>query len=152
MGNQPADLAIEDECRLKPIMKAIYIAEQLLYASFSLPKLSLFCVYLRVLDFRWIRCVTWGSMGVIMICWLIFTLVAAFSCQPVAFFWDSTVSGGHCIDVDPFWRVKPPFNILTDIVAMVVPIPFVWKLHASRLQKMSIIFVFLTGGMYVVHQ
>ncbi|KAL9052264.1 MAG: hypothetical protein Q9162_005521 [Coniocarpon cinnabarinum] len=155
LGNTPAEVPLGTDPtmikpQLEPVLKAIYAAEQLLYAGFTLPKLSLLFLYLRVFEVRWVRFTTWGLIGVSTACWIAFALVAAFLCAPVQYYWDRLIPGGSCISIDTFWRTIPPFNIVTDIVAMILPIPIIWKLEASKFKKLGVIFIFATGGVGVI--
>ena len=126
--------------------QAIYAAEQLLYAGFTFPKLSLLFLYLRVFEGKWFRITTWILIAITTCCWVGFAFTAAFLCQPVSFYWNRLLSGGHCINIDTFWRTIPPFNIFTDVVAILLPIPVVWSLEASKMKKLGVIMIFLTGG------
>lgn len=150
INNTPAALPIGEpwqiKTQLEPTSKAIYAAEQLFYAGFTFPKLSLLFLYLRVFEGRWFRLTTWTLIGITTCCWVVFALIAAFLCQPVSYYWDRLIPGGHCINVDTFWRAIPPFNIFTDVVALILPVPMVWKLEASKMKKLGVIFIFLTGG------
>ena len=134
------------KAQLIPILKAIYAAEQLLYAGFTFPKLSLLFLYLRIFEARWSRVATWVLIGITTACWIGFGLTAVFLCHPVQFYWNRLLPGGHCINIDTFWRAIPPFNIFTDIATLILPIPVVWRLEASKLKKIGVILIFFTGG------
>ena len=146
----PAALPIGEpwqfKTQLEPTLKAIYAAEQLLFASFTFPKLSLLFLYLRVFDGRWFRITTYALIVITTCCWLTFTCVGLFLCHPISYYWDRLIPGGRCLNVDTFWRAVPPFNIVTDVVALILPVPVVWRLEASRMKKLGVIFMFLTGG------
>jgi len=76
-------------------------------------------------------------------------ITAAMSCLPVAFFWDKSVEGGHCINLMAFWFSFASFHILTDLVVWVLPMPVLKSLQLPRKQKYSLIAVFTLGGLYV---
>ncbi|KAL9628633.1 MAG: hypothetical protein Q9204_005766, partial [Flavoplaca sp. TL-2023a] len=70
----------------------------------------------------------------------------AFQCTPVAFFWDRTIPGGHCINTSAFFRFNNIANMLTDILILAMPIPIVWRLHLDRPKKIGVCGLFLLGG------
>lgn len=41
-------------------------------------------------------------------------------------------------------------NIATDIAILIFPVPIIWKLQIFRTQKLSILGVFLLGGLYIL--
>ncbi|KAE8421554.1 hypothetical protein BDV36DRAFT_292202 [Aspergillus pseudocaelatus] len=49
-----------------------------------------------------------------------------------------------------FYRYVSPPNILTDVLILVMPMPFVWKLHTRMTQKLALTGVFLLGGLGTV--
>lgn len=149
-GNPPADEPIMDPEVLTPALQAIYAAEQLLYAGTSLPKLSLLFLYLRIFDSRRIRVTTWVLIGITIVSWITWSLIAFFLCTPVEFYWDRTIPGGHCINIDSFWRSIPPINIFTDAVAIILPIPTIWRLEASRMKKIGVCAILMTGGIGLI--
>lgn len=106
-ADQPLDMPWQIETQLVPTLKAIYAAEQLLYAGFTFPKLSMLFLYLRVFEARWSRIAAWVLIGITTACWIAFSLTAAFLCQPVSYYWDRLLPGGHCINIDTFWRAIP---------------------------------------------
>lgn len=72
---------------------------------------------------------------------------AIFQCSPVQYAWDKTIEGGSCFDQQAFYRYVSPPNILTDVLILVMPLPFVWKLHTRMTQKLALTGVFLLGGL-----
>ena len=41
-------------------------------------------------------------------------------------------------------------NICTDLALLFLPIPYIWRLHQSRAQKVALCGVFGLGGLYVL--
>ncbi|KAK1139089.1 hypothetical protein N8T08_001275 [Aspergillus melleus] len=75
---------------------------------------------------------------------------AIFQCSPIAYTWDKTIQGGTCFDQQAFYRYVSPPNILFDVLILVMPLPFVWKLHTWMGQKLALTGVFLLGGLGTV--
>ena len=80
-----------------------------------------------------------------------FALLFAFQCTPVRFAWDKTVPHGHCVDLKGVLVASVIPNSLLDIIVFVMPIPIVWRLNITRVQKLGISCIFLLGGLYVLH-
>ncbi|KAL8925809.1 MAG: hypothetical protein Q9208_003306 [Pyrenodesmia sp. 3 TL-2023] len=85
-------------------------------------------------------CIASVALGVISI------FGTAFQCTPVAFTWDRTIPGGHCIDFRAFSRFTAIMNIVTDILILAMPMPIVWSLHLEKSKKIGICALFLLGG------
>jgi len=87
------------------------------------------------------------AVAVLMISWTIAcSLTAIFQCTPIAFNWDITIPGGFCINYGAVVLAAGGFNIATDLIILVMPIPLVWKLHTSKQKKWQIIFAFALGS------
>ncbi|KAL8995930.1 MAG: hypothetical protein Q9169_004431 [Polycauliona sp. 2 TL-2023] len=74
----------------------------------------------------------------------------AFQCTPVAYLWDLTIPGGHCMNFSAFARFTNIANMTTDILILVMPMPIVWSLHLDRQRKIAVSALFLLGGFVCV--
>ncbi|KAJ9610699.1 hypothetical protein H2200_005476 [Cladophialophora chaetospira] len=126
---------------------------KVLYASIIVYNLGLFLVkdsilyqYLRFFVERRYRRAAWFLIGFILVGGVAFILTGCFACSPIAFSWDKSIQGGHCINQEPLWFSFSGFNILTDLAVWVLPMPVLWKLQLPRKQKLSLIGVFALGG------
>ena len=70
-----------------------------------------------------------------------------FICTPVAYFWDRTIAKGHCVNLLAFWFSNASFNIVTDLMICVLPVPVLRSLQLPRKQKVMLIAVFVVGGL-----
>lgn len=77
--------------------------------------------------------------------WLASAFVITFQCAPVAYAWDKGIEGGTCINQLDFFRYVAVPNILTDVCMLVLPLPEIWNLQLSRLQKVGLTAIFLSG-------
>lgn len=81
-----------------------------------------------------------------MIAWALSVSIAIFlDCQPFRYTWDKTIPGGHCINQNAQSFGVTATNIVTDIVVLVLPIPWLWKLQMESSRKLAIILLFLLG-------
>ena len=72
-----------------------------------------------------------------------------FQCDPISRFWHDT-DDGHCFNQLPFYLTGGSINIITDILVLSLPIRTVWKLKTSISHRISLLFLFCLGGLYVV--
>lgn len=81
-----------------------------------------------------------------MVAWALALIISIFaSCQPFRYIWDKTIPGGHCINVNAQSYVITAINIATDIVLLVLPVPWLWNLQMETSRKLAIIMIFLLG-------
>ena len=77
--------------------------------------------------------------------------VTIFQCNPVSSFWERDPNKpSNCIvdDYAFFVGIAVP-NIVTDAALLSVPIPFIWRLHRDRPQKIALAGIFMLGGLLV---
>ncbi|KAH6624705.1 hypothetical protein B0J18DRAFT_186795 [Chaetomium sp. MPI-SDFR-AT-0129] len=66
-------------------------------------------------------------------------------CTPVAFNWDLTIPGGHCVDRRVLYLLTAAFNILTDILIMGLPVWIFWGLRIPKRTKIALLVIFALG-------
>ena len=74
-----------------------------------------------------------------------------FQCSPIAYSWNKTIVGGHCINVHVMWIVQDILILVLNIYVVVLPLPMIWDLQITRPEKIAISGVFLLGSLYVQH-
>jgi hypothetical protein len=109
-------------------------------------KASLLFQYLRFFVHRKYRLAAWGMLGVIIIGGVILSALQMFQCRPVAYLWDKTLSG-TCTKAQAEWYTNAGFNLATDIACLALPIPVLLRLQLPKKQKISLVLVFLLGGL-----
>lgn len=77
-------------------------------------------------------------------------LVTIFQCSPVSGFWNR-IDGSQCnIDLRVFFASVSVINIVTDVVILALPMPYVIGLKRSAGQKVAVCGIFLTGSLCVL--
>ena len=71
-----------------------------------------------------------------------------FQCTPINAAWDPRVKG-HCIYLSKVLITGAAFDIASDFVILLLPMPKLWHLQISRKQKIQLIGIFLLGGVWV---
>ena len=109
-------------------------------------KFSLLLLYVRLFPTPLIRRISIG-VGIFVLTWmLVSTGVFIFACLPVQFYWDRSISGGHCLNYDIFYIIMAALNTLTDVIVLLLPLNVVWNLTITRAKKIGLSIVFLIGG------
>lgn len=78
-----------------------------------------------------------------------------FQCTPVAYFWDRSIPGGHCVDHGALNNntlsvSNSAFNVFTDLMCLIAPLPVLIKLRLSKFKKAGLLLIFFLGGWYVL--
>ena len=71
-------------------------------------------------------------------------------CRPVQGFWDKSIVSRCSVNVYAFFIGNAVPNIVTDWALLILPIPYIWRLHQVRVQKIALCGVFMLGGLYVL--
>ena len=83
---------------------------------------------------------------VIALCFSV-TFSRLFSCKPIQFFWDKSIPYGHCLDENAISYGMTGANILSDFVVLCLPIPPLWGLKLPVARRLSLIGMFVLGGL-----
>ncbi|KAK2756095.1 hypothetical protein FQN54_005502 [Arachnomyces sp. PD_36] len=80
-----------------------------------------------------------------------FFFALVFQCTPVAFFWDRTIPGGHCVDHGAINNnalsvSNAATNVFTDFMILFLPLPMIWKLQLSWIRKAGLLLIFMLGA------
>ncbi len=70
-----------------------------------------------------------------------------FQCWPIAFNWDPTVKGGHCVQQSILFTTQAALNIFTDLLILGLPLWIFVGLNIPKRTKIALLFVFLLGFM-----
>ncbi|MCJ1380518.1 hypothetical protein MMC17_003626 [Xylographa soralifera] len=110
-------------------------------------KSAILLLYLRVFSPR-----RWSTLDVtvraliLIICGFYIALSVAKICQciPRARIWDNTVPG-QCVNLPVLLDTSGLFNIISDVLILLVPLKGVWSLQMARKRKMGIYLIFTVG-------
>jgi len=75
----------------------------------------------------------------------IFALLDVFHCKPVNGAWNPQTNP-DCLNKDTIWVVGGSLNAVTDIAALCLPMPLLWRLHVTKEKRIQLMGVFLLGG------
>lgn len=126
-----------------------YIDESFYLAILSLTKISILLFSMRIFPQQGFRraciaCIAWiAASG------LAFLFMQIFQCWPLDFIWlgwKGGYKGEHtCLNVHALTYSAAAFGIAQDIVILILPIPLLTQLHASKRKRSQILFMFSLG-------
>lgn len=149
LGFPMVRLAKADPRAAMGLQKLTFIGTVLYGAGSTSVRLSVIIFYFRIFPTTAVRR---GGYILVGICAAWFIAIEALNlatCTPIAYMWDPTIPGGHCITAPAGVIVLGAFNVIIDAVTVALPIHEVIKLNLSREKKVIIFGVFLIGGMCV---
>jgi hypothetical protein len=76
--------------------------------------------------------------------WIASIFAIIFTCVPVRAAWDYSIKG-KCYPVVDFYYAFSGFNIATDILLCVLPIPTLWALRMPKVQRVVLCILFSMG-------
>ncbi|KAK3952040.1 hypothetical protein QBC32DRAFT_213470 [Pseudoneurospora amorphoporcata] len=135
-------IAIVAEYGMDPITKLLKFFWAL---SLGLSKTSILLLYSSVFA---VRPVLWTARCAIVFItlWVIGTIMAGLLiCRPFARNWDQSIPGGKCGDQVLSFTITGVLNLLTDLVVLLLPMPYLYRLQMRTYKKVVLMGVFGVG-------
>ncbi|OJD25646.1 hypothetical protein ACJ73_02982 [Blastomyces percursus] len=127
------------------LLKLLIPLQFLWVLSLSFCKVSILLLYSRVFPVAPVIWIGRGTM-VFIAAWAIATIVAGCTiCRPFAFNWDQSIPGGKCGDQVLSFTITGVFNLVTDVLVLCLPLPYLAKLQMQLYKKVVLIGVFSIG-------
>ncbi|OJJ99505.1 hypothetical protein ASPACDRAFT_61273 [Aspergillus aculeatus ATCC 16872] len=136
--------------KLVALEKGLYANEIIDFPFVITPaKISILIFYIRIFSTRNFKVAAYIIGALVLGHGIGVLLAAIFQCWPIDYTWNKTtgVEGGSCFNQQAFYRYVSPPNILTDVLLLILPLPYVWRLHTTRGHKLALTGVFLLGGL-----
>jgi len=128
------------------LLLKLLIPLQFLWAlSLGFSKISILLLYKSVFA---VPFVIWTARGAIVFIalWVLGTILAGcLICRPFPMNWDQTIPGGYCGDQVLSFTVTGVLNLLTDVMVLVLPLPYLARLQMRLYKKLVLIGVFSIG-------
>ncbi|KAJ9262167.1 hypothetical protein DTO027B5_1019 [Paecilomyces variotii] len=134
-----------------PTENTIYIFKELVayqivyYNTMVLAKFSYLFFYLRIFVSRSFRLAAWACMACAAAYWLGSMLQVFLLCHPFAANWNQSIPGAHCASQNVAFSTIGAFNLVTDLMIIVLPLHFIRKLHMSRIMRVGLSAIFCVG-------
>lgn len=107
-------------------------------------KISILLLYLRIFPSQRLRVIAWTVGCFVACCAVTQSLLVMFQCRPVRVAWDVETKG-NCVRLNLSYVIFGSFNALTDIIALCMPMPYLWQLHADKTRKIQLMGTFGLG-------
>ncbi|KAK8075604.1 hypothetical protein PG997_010267 [Apiospora hydei] len=132
-----------------PYFLAYSTAATMTYSlSVIFSKLSILFLYLRLSPQRSFRFAVITLIVIVSAYALAYQVVSIFSCKPMKAAWDITITDATCVDKEAVYMGLSISNIIMDVIILLIPIHVVYPLQMSKRQKVSLVMLFATGGLY----
>jgi hypothetical protein len=135
-------LKLPDEAsRLVKILFVCYIAYS---CSITFTKCSIIASYLRIFPDKNLRRILFAVAFVVISFWIASIFAIIFTCVPVQAAWDFSIQG-KCFPVVTYFYVNAGFNIATDIILCLAPMPLLWAMNLPKQQRFIVSILFSIG-------
>lgn len=128
--------------------KCILVFEIVYFIGVGLPKMGIVCLYLRV--FAWkgtMRTIALTVLALLGAQSLSFVITAFLQCRPIAYWWDRSIAGGVCINVQAFFHAQAVPGIILDLVIMALPMKTIWNLKLPLFKRCALVGIFAIGSL-----
>ena len=125
-------------------MECIFEATHVL--PITLAKCSLLFFYRRIFRGSVFSYVTWATIALATTWATSFFFALLFQCSPIPAFirLDPDV---YCVNHYQLYYSLSISDVLIDIIILIIPIPFVWRLHMKPAQKVAVSGIFALGSL-----
>lgn len=143
----------ESNCQIADKQKLIHVGDTLGGMTILCLKAAILIEWIQIFVPRGTRnAFFWSSVAVLALNTLYYfgvRIAENFSCIPYERIWNKTVPGA-CYDWRKVNLTTSIFNLLSDIMILLLPQGIIWRLHMSLKRKIGISFLFMIGLLYVV--
>ncbi|GAQ47517.1 hypothetical protein ANI_1_3138024 [Aspergillus niger] len=137
----------ENEADLPPEV-ALWITIPLYNLTLTLTKLSLIFLYRRLFPTHTYRILLILTLIFVIITGLWMVLSTLIFCIPINAFWDTSLPH-TCLPEDVVWCLNAAFQITTDLILVVLPLPILARLNLPKRQKAALLVIFALGFLYI---
>jgi len=115
--------------------------------TLALCKISILLFYLRIFPSRAFRIICQTIAAATIVYTIVFLFLTLFQCTPVAYIWEGwqKASKGECRDPAVTAYVSAAINIALDFSILLLPVPWLVKLHVSLKRKLNVLLMFSIG-------
>ncbi|WQF86812.1 hypothetical protein CDEST_11826 [Colletotrichum destructivum] len=114
----------------------------------ALAKMSFAVLYIRMLPGRRLIMMNKGIIAFLCCQAIEESLIPVFQCKPVAKAW-TVEKEGVCLDLPVLWWCGFAFNLCSDLILFIEPIPTLWRLQLPLVKRLGLIAMLSLGLMVV---
>ena len=101
--------------------------------------------YIRMFPVRAFRMLCWIITGINLLSLVAVILSTLLICRPITYSFDKTIPGGSCGDLLRFELFTAVWNLISDFIVVVLPMPMLWKLQLQTKKKVGLCIAFGMG-------
>ncbi|KAF1994515.1 hypothetical protein P154DRAFT_585650 [Amniculicola lignicola CBS 123094] len=125
-------------------LRLFYVAWTSYVAVLGLLKVALLLFYLQIFPSRGFSITAYVIMSLVIASSSTIFFLTIFACNPVKAFWDRDIKG-KCMDINLIAYANSVNAIVQDVVILILPLPWVFKLNMQRWRKIAVTFMFSVG-------
>jgi hypothetical protein len=131
------------------MLQATIAQEFFWFYSLALGKVSILLLYAKIFYLRSPFVYTTAQVTICsIVLWALGSTLSAFLiCRPFAYNWNPSISDGTCGNRVLSYQIMGSLNLLTDIVVVLLPIPYLYQLRMAFYKKFVLMSVFSIGIM-----
>ena len=126
------------------LVKLLFVCSIAYSSAITFTKCAIIASYLRIFPSKNLRKVLYVVGFVVLSFWIASVFAIIFTCSPVQALWDFNIPG-KCFPIVTFFYFYAGFNIATDIILCVAPIPLLWAMNLPTRQKFIVCILFGIG-------
>ncbi|KAK2606737.1 hypothetical protein N8I77_005468 [Diaporthe amygdali] len=143
VGRHEEWVRLNDPSQIVRWAQFVLVFQFLHFTGVGLPKIAILFFYIRVFNWKGRMLATcYATMGLLVATWLACDLAACFQCRPLAFWWDNTIPGGTCFNVQNFYRAQAITSPILDTIVLVLPVRSIWGLNLPERKRIELLLVF----------
>jgi len=117
------------------ITKTLFCTYIAYATAITFTKCSIIASYLRIFPDPRIRKIALATGAIVVAFWFCSVFAIIFTCVPVQAAWNYSIKNASCIKVVDYQIVAASFNIATDVVLCILPLPALWALSMPKSQR-----------------
>jgi len=107
-------------------------------------KLGILAFYYRVFVYPVFRRIVLALAALVLAWGVGITITLLLVCRPLSAYWDSRVAG-ECLHIVTFTYFTNVFNLASDIIIFLLPVPMIWHLQLQTKKKLMLSLIFCLG-------
>ncbi|KAJ5291235.1 hypothetical protein N7478_000486 [Penicillium angulare] len=128
------------------VLKMIIVCQCLYGVGLAIVKTAMMTLYYKLFGTKKSMRIAIYVTGAIVWLWALSIVLESFLiCQPIPYNWNPTIPGGGCGNRNAAFVVAGVLNMVTDLMVMALPIPYIIKLQLPVGRKVGLIVAFSLG-------
>ncbi|KFA74653.1 hypothetical protein S40288_03200 [Stachybotrys chartarum IBT 40288] len=129
-------------------LKYFFALETIYLGLLCVIKVAIVCFYLRIFPQKTFQRLGYVAISFIVLSTTVILSCTIMQCRPISFTWEGWMSderNDKCLDLTQLASTAAGFNILHDLIILILPLPYVYKLQVARRTKLGIMLMFSLG-------